>query len=127
MKFQTNTLAVANLYALFSAINASVAPIVILIGGLAEAYLLGEDKSLTALPVSGFNVDVALMAGPASHLMYPIGRQRGFMAGSILGFAEIVMASIAIIEHSFIGLCIGLMLAGGANSFVQQYRFAASD
>ena len=59
--------------------------------------------------------------------MYRIGRQRGFMAGSLLGFAGIILAGVAILEHSFIGLCIGLLLAGGANSFVQQYRFAASD
>ena len=127
MKFPTNTLAIANLYALLSAINASVAPIVISLGGLAGAYLLADDKSLATLPVSGFNVGVALMAGPASLFMYRIGRQRGFMAGSLLGFAGIILAGVAIIEHSFIGLCIGLLLAGGANSFVQQYRFAASD
>ncbi|MBT6288207.1 MAG: MFS transporter, partial [Oceanospirillales bacterium] len=127
MKFPTNTLAIANLYALLSAINASVAPIVISLGGLAGAYLLDDDKSLATLPVSGFNVGVALMAGPASLFMYRIGRQRGFMAGSLLGFAGIILAGVAILEHSFIGLCIGLLLAGGANSFVQQYRFAASD
>ena len=85
MKFPTNTLAIANLYGLLSAINASVAPIVISLGGLAGAYLLDDDKSLATLPVSGFNVGVALMAGPASLFMYRIGRQRGFMAGSLLG------------------------------------------
>jgi MFS family permease len=127
MKFQTNTLAIANLYALLSAINASLPPIVISLGGLAGAYLLTDDKSFATLPISGFNVGVALMAGPASLLMYRIGRQRGFMAGSILGFAGVSMAGVAIIEHSFVGLCTGLFLAGGANSFVQQYRFAASD
>ena len=60
MKFPADTLAIANLYALLSAINASVAPIVISLGGLAGAYLLAEDKSLATLPVSGFNVGVAL-------------------------------------------------------------------
>ena len=127
MKFPTNTLAIANLYALLSAINASVAPIVISLGGLAGAYLLAEDKSLATLPVSGFNVGVALLAGPASLLMFKIGRQRGFMVGAILGFFGITIAGAAILQHSFIWFCVGLILAGGANSFVQQYRFAASD
>ena len=127
MKFPTNTLAIANLYALLSAINASVAPIVISLGGLAGAYLLTEDKSLATLPVSGFNVGVALLAGPASLLMFKIGRQRGFMVGAILGFFGITIAGAAILQHSFIWFCVGLILAGGANSFVQQYRFAASD
>lgn len=127
MKFPTNTLAIANLYALLSAINASVAPIVISLGGLAGAYLLAEDKALATLPVSGFNVGVALMAGPASLLMFRIGRQQGFMAGAILGFSGITIAGLAILNHQFVWFCIGLILAGGANSFVQQYRFAASD
>ena len=86
MKFPADTLAIANLYALLSAINASVAPIVISLGGLAGAYLLAEDKSLATLPVSGFSVGVAMMASPTSLLMFKIGRQRGFMAGLFLVF-----------------------------------------
>ena len=127
MRFPTNTLAIANLYALLSAINASVAPIVIALGGLTGAYLLADDKSLATLPVSGFNVGVALMAGPASLLMFRIGRQKGFMAGAMLGVVGVSIAGIAILQHSFLWFCVGLALTGGANSFVQQYRFAASD
>ena len=127
MRFPTNTLAIANLYALLSAINASVAPIVITLGGLTGAYLLSDDKSLATLPVSGFNVGVALMAGPASLLMFRIGRQKGFMAGAMLGVVGVSIAGIAILQHSFLWFCVGLALTGGANSFVQQYRFAASD
>ena len=127
MSFPTNTLAIANLYALLSAITASVAPIVIALGGLTGAYLLADDKSLATLPVSGFNVGVALMAGPASLLMFRIGRQKGFMAGAMLGIVGVSIAGIAIIQHSFLWFCVGLALTGGANSFVQQYRFAASD
>ncbi len=127
MRFPTNTLAIANLYALLSAINASVAPIVIALGGLTGAYLLADDKSLATLPVSGFNVGVALMAGPASLLMFRIGRQKGFMAGAMLGIVGVSIAGIAVLQHSFLWFCVGLALTGGANSFVQQYRFAASD
>ncbi|MGB2024474.1 MAG: MFS transporter [Litorivicinaceae bacterium] len=127
MKFPTNTLAIANLYALLSAINAAIAPIVISLGGLAGAYLLADDKSLATLPVSGFNVGIALMAGPASLLMFKIGRRRGFMAGAILGFIGVSIAGAAILLHNFIWFCVGLILTGCANSFVQQYRFAASD
>jgi MFS family permease len=127
MRFPTNTLAIANLYALLSAINASVAPIVIALGGLTGAYLLSDDKSLATLPVSGFNVGVALMAGPASLLMFRIGRQKGFIAGAMLGIVGVSIAGIAILQHSFLWFCVGLALTGGANSFVQQYRFAASD
>jgi len=120
MRFPTNSLTIANLYALLSAINASVAPIVIALGGLTGAYLLSDDKSLATLPVSGFNVGVALMAGPASLLMFRIGRQKGFMAGAMLGVVGVSIAGIAILQHSFLWFCVGLALTGGANSFVQQ-------
>ena len=108
MKFPTDTLAIANLCALLSAINASVAPIVISLGGLASAYLVAEDKSISTLPVSGFNVGVALVAGPASLLMFKIGRQRGLMAGALLGFLGTTVAGIAIVKSSFFGSASGL-------------------
>lgn len=127
MTFRTDTLAIANLYALLSAINASAAPIVIALGGLAGAYLLPEHKALATLPVSGFNIGVALMAAPASALMFHIGRKRGFMAGAALGFLAIALAALALTLHSFVLFVAALLLAGAANSFVQQYRFAASD
>ena len=108
MKFPADTLAIAKLYALLSAINASVAPIVISPGGLAGAYLLAEDKSLATLPVSGFNFGVAMMASPTSLLIFKIGRQRGFMAGALLGFLGITVAGMAIVKGSFFGSAWGL-------------------
>ena len=71
------------------------------LGGLAGAYLLADDKSLATLPVSGFNVGIALMAGPASLLMFKIGRRRGFMAGVILGFVGVSIAGTAILFAQF--------------------------
>ncbi len=127
MTFRTDSLAIANLYALLSAINASAAPIVITLGGLAGAYLLPEHKALATLPVSGFNVGVALMAAPASVLMFKVGRKKGFMAGALLGFASIILAALALWLHTFVLFVAALFLVGAANSFVQQYRFAASD
>ena len=48
------------------------------------------------------------------------------MAGALLGFLGITVAGMAIVKGSF-WFCMGLVMAAGANSFVQQYRFAASD
>ena len=45
----------------------------------------------------------------------------------MLGLVGVSVASMAILQHSFLWFCVGLALTGGANSFVQQYRFAASD
>ena len=48
------------------AIIGSAAPIAISLGALAGDYLLGADKSLATVPVTGFNVGVALGAIPAA-------------------------------------------------------------
>lgn len=110
-----------------SAIAGSVPPIAITLGGLAGLYLLGADKSLATLPVSGFNLGVAIGAIPAAMLMRAVGRRLGFMAGSIAGMAGGVVAAIAVIYGLFAGLVAGFMLVGFAAAFAQQYRFAAAD
>ena len=48
------------------------------------------------------------------------------MAGALLGILGITVAGMAIAKGSFLVLH-GLVMAADANSFVQQYRFAASD
>ena len=45
---------------------------------------------------------------------------------ALLGFLGITVAGMAIVKGSF-WFCMGLVMAAGANSFVQQYPFAASD
>ncbi len=110
-----------------SAIAGSVPPIAITLGGLAGLYLLGADKSLATLPVSGFNLGVAIGAIPAAMLMRAVGRRLGFMAGSIAGISGGVVAAIAVIQGAFAGLVAGFMLIGFAAAFAQQYRFAAAD
>ena len=57
------------------AISGAAPPIAITLGGLAGLYLLGADKSLATLPVTGFNLGVALGAIPAAMLMRRIGRR----------------------------------------------------
>ena len=49
------------------------------------------------------------------------------MAKALLGFLGITVAGMAIVKGSFFWFCMGLVMAAGANSFVQQYRFTASD
>jgi MFS family permease len=115
------TLAVA------AAISGSAPPIAITLGGLAGLYLLGSDKSLATLPISGFNLGVALGAIPAAMLMRAVGRRLGFMMGAASGIAGGIVAALAVIYGAFPGLVVGFMLVGGAAAFAQQYRFAAAD
>ncbi len=115
------------LYAVCQAFSSASAPISIALGGLAGTYLLGADKSLATAPVTGFNIGVALAALPAAMLMRRVGRRYGFMTGAVIGIAGVLVAGSALLLHSFVLFCLGLMLTGSANGFAQQYRFAAAD
>lgn len=117
----------AILLSVCQAINGSAAPLSVALGGIVGNHLLGSDKSLATLPVSGFTVGVALMSLPAALLMRRIGRRKGFMSGAIIGMAGMALAVYAIRETWFWLFVAALLLLGMANSFTQQYRFAAAD
>ena len=110
-----------------AAISGSLPPIAITLGGLTGIYLLGPDKSLATLPVSGFNLGVALGALPAALLMRRVGRRLGFMSGSLVGMVGGAVACLAVVEDLFSLFFLGLTLVGFAGAFTQQYRFAAAD
>jgi len=117
----------AILLALAAAFGGSVAPITVSLGGLTGAYLLGPDKSLATLPVSGFTVGVAAGAIPAAMLMRRVGRRSGFVVGAAFGILAGLIAGSSVVFGSFAGFVVGLAVAGFAGAFVQQYRFAAAD
>jgi MFS family permease len=97
------------------------------LGGLAGLYLLGEDKSLATLPISFFVVGGALGAIPAAMLMNRIGRRTGFIVGASFGILGGLVAGLAVLAASFPMLVAAFAVIGVANSFVNQYRFAAAD
>ncbi|TFF20433.1 MFS transporter [Jiella endophytica] len=109
------------------AIVGSAAPVAISTGGLAGTWLLLEDKSLATLPVTGFNVGVALGALPAAALMRAIGRRLGFSAGALVVSIAGLCAAFSLLAQSFWLFVLSLMLLGCGNAFTQQYRFAATD
>jgi len=117
----------AVLYATCQAFAGAVGPINIALGGLAGSYLLGADKSLATLPVSGYTLGIALGALPAAALMRRVGRKIGFMAGGVVGMAGMLVAAWAISLNAFWLFALALMACGVSGAFVQQYRFAAAD
>jgi MFS family permease len=117
----------ALLLATAQAFCGSAAPISIALGGLAGMYLLGDNKSFATVPVTGFNLGVALVALPAAMLMARIGRKLGFMVGALIGICGVMTSSLAIFRGDFSLFCLGMALTGGGNAFTQQYRFAAAD
>ncbi|WEX07459.1 MFS transporter [Chelativorans sp. AA-79] len=109
------------------AVVGAAAPIAISLGGLAGSYLLGPDKSLATVPVTGFNVGVALTTIPAALLASALGRRYGLISGTGVTAIGGVVAAFALFQANFWLFAFGLLLIGGGNAFLQQYRFAAAD
>jgi MFS family permease len=109
------------------ALNGTGAVMCITLGGLAGAHLLGDDKSLATLPVSGMGVGLAAGALPAALLMQRIGRRFGLMTGNGFAIAGGLVAAGALALDSFWLFTFALLLVGFASAFVQQYRFAAAE
>ena len=110
-----------------NAINASILPIAVTLGGLAGFYLLGPDKSLATLPITASTVGAALTTIPAAVLMGRIGRRRGFMLGASPAIFGGLLAMFALTQGLFWLFVVSLFLMGMSNAFNQQYRFAAID
>jgi MFS family permease len=117
----------AFVYSVAQAINGSVPPICFSVGALTGYYLLGDDKSLATVPVTGYTVGVALGAYPAAMLMRRVGRRLGFIFGSVVAILAGFLGAFAIVEGSFVFFTAAMAMGGLAGAFVQQYRFAAAD
>jgi len=110
-----------------AAVHGGIPPIHIALGGLAGWTMLGPDKSLATLPVTTFLVGSAVGAIPAAQLMRRVGRRAGFMFGTLFAMTGAILAGLMIMLDSFLGFCLAVVVSGFAQSFVQQYRFAAAD
>ena len=117
----------ALLLAAAAAFSGAIGTISVSLGGLAGTYLLGADKSLATLPVSGFNIGVAAGTIPAALLMRRVGRRAGFLSGAGVAIFGGLLAGYAVLVGSFTLFAIGLAVVGFSGAFAQQYRFAAAD
>jgi MFS family permease len=108
----------------FGMANGSIAMVT---AGLVGHWLLGEDKTLATLPLGMQFLGTTLFMVPASLISVRIGRRRGFMIGSVMGFVGGAICTWAIYEASFILFCLGTFVMGGLFSTIMLYRFAAVD
>jgi MFS family permease len=60
-------------------------------------------------------------------LMRKLGRRTGYTVGSLIGVGAGCTAAFGIVSAHFALFCLGTFLAGWWGSFVQSYRFAATD
>lgn len=88
---------------------------------------LAVDKSLATLPIAVMFIATMLISMPAAFFMAKIGRKRGFMLATLLGFSGGALSTYAIIHHDFWLFVVGIGLIGAFNGFGNYFRFAAAD
>lgn len=112
--------------ALAQTLGGSNGPIVISLGGLVGQELT-TDAALVTLPVSLYNLGLALGTLPAAFIMRRFGRRSGYLLGAGCGAAAGLIAFLGIYWASFWIFSLGTFVAGFYASYVQSYRFAAAD
>ncbi|MGO1163794.1 MFS transporter [Brucella pseudogrignonensis] len=122
------TLARRNIFVLTAAqaLGAASPPIIISLGGLVGQQL-SSDPALVTLPVSLFSLGLALGTLPAAFIMRAFGRRNGYLLGACFGISSGLVAALGIFTSSFLIFCLGTFIAGFYASYVQSYRFAATD
>ena len=108
------------------ALGGSSPPIIISLGGLVGQQL-SSNPTATTLPVSIYQLGLALSTLPAAWLMQRLGRRWAYVLGAVLGVVSGIIAAQGIAQSDFVTFCIGTALAGFYAACVQSYRFAAAD
>ncbi|MBX3523577.1 MAG: MFS transporter [Xanthobacteraceae bacterium] len=125
---ELNSLARRNVAVLTAAqaLGAASPPIIVSLGGLV-GQSLASAPALATLPVSLYNLGLALGTLPAAMIMRRFGRRNGYLLGASFGIASGLVAAFGISVTSFVLFCLGTFIAGFYGAYVQSYRFAATD
>jgi len=107
-------------------LGGAVPPIIISLGGLVGTQLTTNPNHAT-LPVSIYQLGLALSTLPAAWLMQRSGRRVTYSLGALLGVVSGLIAAWGIASADFLTFCLGTALAGFYAACVQNYRFAAVD
>ena len=108
------------------ALGGASPPIIISLGGLVGQQL-SSNPTATTLPVSIYQLGLALSTLPAAWLMQRLGRRWAYVLGAVLGVVSGIIAAQGIAQSDFVTFCIGTALAGFSAACVPSYRFAAAD
>lgn len=100
--------------------------IIVSLGGLVGQQLASNPAFIT-LPISIFNLGLAIGTLPAAWVMRRHGRRAGYLLGATLGVISGLTAAAGIYQQLFVLFCIGTLIAGFYASYVQSYRFAVAD
>jgi len=101
-------------------------PIIIALGGLV-GQALAPSPALVTLPVSLYNLGLAVSTLPAAYLMRRLGRRNAYLIGAASAAIGGLLAAGGIFAGAFLIFCLGTLAAGFQGANVQSYRFAAAD
>ncbi len=104
----------------------SAMPMLIILGGLAGAWLAPQNWLATAPPSAQMIAGIAV-ASPISLFMGRFGRRAGFLLGVVALISGAVLAVLALQVQSFTLLCLAHVALGAALICVNYFRFAASE
>lgn len=116
----------ALLLTMAQAIGGASPAIIVTTGGLV-GYTLASDPSLATVPVSTFQLGLALGTIPASIMMSRFGRRNSYLFSALIAILSGLVCALGIYLSSFPIFCMGTLMAGSYSSYVQSYRFAATD
>lgn len=116
----------ARVLALAQSLGGASPAIIVSLGGIVGTQI-APDPALATLPISVFNLGMALATVPAGWIMRRHGRRAGYLLGCILGALSGCLSALAIGRGAFAGFCFATMVGGFYSAFVQSYRFAAAD
>lgn len=121
-------LARRNVFVLTAAqtLGAASPPIIISLGGIV-GQMLSSQAALVTLPVSLYHLGLAAGTIPAAMIMRQYGRRNGYLLGASIGLIAGLVATLGIVSGAFLIFCLGTLMAGFYGSYVQSYRFAATD
>ncbi len=100
--------------------------IIVSLGGIVGQQL-ASNPAFATLPISLYNLGMAIGTLPAAYLMRKYGRRGGYIIGAMLGVLSGLVAASGIYAGAFLIFCLGTLTAGFYGSYVQSYRFAAVD
>lgn len=108
------------------ALGAASPPIIVSLGGIV-GQTLSSVPALATLPVSLYNLGLALGTIPAAMVMRRLGRRTGYLIGATIGVFSGLVAALGVVGATFLVFCLGTLMAGFYGAYVQSYRFAAAD
>ena len=86
-----------------------------------------DEKRWATLPLFLNHAGIMATTIPASFIMDRIGRRWGFSIGACLSLSFGALGALAVLQQSFLLLCVAAFLKGAAAAFAHYYRFAAAD